>query len=299
MRHKWLGLLLGFVVALIAVYVILSLLARPVDEHPFFAQFEQRPLVMAHRGGRGLWPENTLYAFEQAAAMGVDVLEMDLHSTADEVLVVMHDDTVDRTTDGSGPIQSLTLAEIKALDAGYRWSADEGQTFPYRGQGITVPTLEEVFAAFPDMALNIEIKQAEPSLVEPFCQLMREHGLGERVLVASFHQETVEAFRQACPKVATSSGEGEVIALFALSKLFLEATYGPAAQAVQVPEYRSGLHVLTPRFVDAAHSRGLEVHAWTINETPDMQRLVALGVDGVITDYPDRLMEVLGRAEPR
>jgi glycerophosphoryl diester phosphodiesterase len=99
--------------------------------------------------------------------------------------------------------------------------------------------------------------------------------------------------------VATSTGEGEVIALFALSKLLLEATYGPEAQAVQVPEYRSGLHVLTPRFVDAAHGRGLEVHAWTINETADMQRLVELGVDGIITDYPDRLMEVVGRAASR
>jgi glycerophosphoryl diester phosphodiesterase len=223
---------------------------------------------------------------------------MDLHSTADGVLVVMHDDTVDRTTDGSGLIQSLTLEEIKALDAGYHWSADGGQTFPYRGQGITVPTMEEVFAAFPDVALNIEIKQAEPSLVEPFCQLIREYGMSDRVLVASFHQETVKAFRKECPEVATSSGEGEVIALFALSKLFLEATYGPEAQAVQVPEHRSGLHVLTSRFVDAAHGRNLEVHAWTINEVPDMQRLVALGVDGIITDYPDRLMEVLGRAEP-
>ena len=299
MRRKLLGLLLGIVVALIAVYVVLSLLARPAGEHPFFAQFEQRPLVMAHRGGKGPWPENTLYAFEQAAAMGVDVLEMDLHSTADGVLVVMHDDTVDRTTDGSGPIQSLTLEEIMALDAGYHWSAGDVGTFPYRGQGIAVPTMEEVFAAFPDTPLNIEIKQEDPPLVEPFCRLIREYGMGERVLVASFHQETVEAFRQTCPEVATSSGEGEVIALFVLSKLFLEATYGPEAQAVQVPEYRSGLHVLTPRFVTAAHGRGLEVHAWTINETPDMERLVELGVDGVITDYPDRLLEVLGRAEPR
>ena len=145
--------------------------------------------------------------------------------------------------------------------------------------------------------MNIEIKQEDPSLVGPFCELIREYELTGRVLVASFHPDTIEAFRQACPEVATSSGEGEVIALFALSKLFLEGTYEPEPQAVQVPEYRSGLHVLTPRFVDAAHGRGLEVHAWTINEASDMERLVALGVDGVITDYPDRLMAVLGRAE--
>ncbi len=295
MRSKWLRLLLGFVAVLVAVYAVLALLARPVGEHPFFTQFQQRPLVMAHRGGKGLWPENTLYAFERAVEMGVDVLEMDIHSSADGVLVVMHDDTVDRTTDGSGPVNSLTLEELKALDAGHRWSADDGQTFPYRGQGITVPTVEEVFAAFPSMPMNIEIKQAEPSLAAPFCRLIRDFGMTDKVLVASFDQEAIEEFRGECLEVATSAGENEVVALFVLGKVFLDAVYSPAAHAVQVPEYRSGLHVLTPRFVDAAHRRNLDVHAWTINEASDMQRMVDLGVDGIITDYPDRLMDLLGR----
>lgn len=293
--RPWLRVLIGVAAGLMLAYVVLALVAQPVPEHPFFAQLPTEPLVMAHRGGKGLWPENTLYAFEQATKLGADVLEMDIHSTADGVLVVMHDDTVERTTDGGGPIQALTLDQIKTLDAGYNWSADDGQTYPYRGQGIEVPTLEEVFASFPDTPLNIEIKQEEPSIVAPFCQLIRAYDMSDRVLVASFHQEAISNFRRQCPEVATTAGETQAIVLFALSKVFLDSVYTPAAQAVQVPETRRGLRVLTPRFLEAAHSSGLKVHAWTINDVDDMQRLLELGVDGLITDYPDQLMALLGR----
>jgi len=283
------------VAVLAAVYAILALLAEPAAERPFFAQFNQRPLVMAHQGGNGLWPDNTLYAFEHAVALGVDVLEMDIHTTADGVPVVMHDDTVDRTTNGTGPILSFTLAELKELDAGHRWTSDDGQTFPYRGQGITAPSLEEVFVAFPGMPMNIEIKQAEPSMVATFCQFIRDHNRADQVLVASFHEETIAEFREECPEVATSGGKSELVMLFVLSKPFAEAIWSPPASAAQVPEYEGSLHVLTPRFINAAHHRGLEVHAWTINDEDDMQRMIDLGVDGIITDYPDRLLALLDR----
>ena len=295
MRTKWLRILLGLAAALAATYAIAALLAQPAAGRPFFAQFEHQPLVMAHQGGKGLRPENTLGAFEHAVALGVDVLEMDIHTTADGVPVVMHDETVDGTTNGTGPILSFSLAELKELDAGYDWTSDDGQTFPYRGQGITVPTVEEVFAAFPGMPMNIEIKQEVPSMVAPFCQLIRDYERADRVLVASFHEETIAEFREECPEVATSTGTNETVMLYALSRLFLEATYGAPADAAQVPEYRSGLHVLAPRFVDAAHNRNLEVHAWTINDEADMERMIALGVDGIITDYPDRLLALLDR----
>ena len=301
MLSKLLKGLLGLVVLLAAAYAVLALFARPAGQHPFFDQFDEYPLVMAHQGGNGLWPDNTLYAFEQAVALGVDVLEMDVHSTADDVLVVIHDSTVDRTTDGSGAVHELTLAELQALDAAHEWTPDNGQgpelgeTFSYRGQGITVPALEELFVAFPGMPMNIEIKQAEPSIAEPLCRLIREYDRADSVLVVSFHEEATREFREVCPEVVTGTTQNEVIALFALSKPFLEGAYGPAAGAVQVPEYRSGLHVLTERFVDAAHKRGLQVHAWTINDEADMRRLADLGVDGIITDRPDLLLQVLGR----
>ncbi|MFN2225086.1 MAG: glycerophosphodiester phosphodiesterase [Anaerolineae bacterium] len=295
MRSRLLRVVVIVVVLLVGAYSVAALLARPAAEHPFFAQFEQRPLVMAHQGGDGLWPSNTMYAFERAVALGVDVLEMDVHSTADDVLVVIHDGTVDRTTDGSGAVHDLTLAELQSLDAGYRWTPDEGQTWPYRGQGIRIPALEEVFTAFPGMPMNIEIKQAEPTIAALLCRLIRDYDMADQVLVVSFHEEATKEFRDICPEVVTGTTQNEVIVLFALSRLFLEGAYGPAAGAMQVPEYRSGLHVLAPRLVDAAHRRGLEVHAWTINDEADMRRLIDLGVDGIITDYPDRLLEVLGR----
>jgi glycerophosphoryl diester phosphodiesterase len=290
-----LKIVLGLVTFLVVVYALLALLARPAADHPFFARFERYPLVMAHQGGNGLWPDNTLYAFERAVELGVDVLEMDVHSTADDVLVVIHDSTVDRTTDGSGPVHDFTLAELKTLDAAYHWTPDGGQTYPYRGQSITVPTLEELFVAFPQMPMNVEIKQAGPSIAAPLCRLIRAYGMAEKVLVVSFHKEATEVFRRACPEVTTGTTQNEVIALFALSKVLGEGAYSPAAGAVQVPEYRSGLHVLTRRFVDAAHNRNLQVHAWTINDEEEMRRLIDLGVDGIITDYPDRLLQLLGR----
>ena len=295
MRSKWLIGLIGVLVGLNLIYLALVLLAQPAGEHPFFTQFVRNPLVMAHRGGGGLWPENTLYAFERAVALGVDVLEMDVHSTADGELVVIHDSTVDRTTDGTGTVQDLTLAEVRALDAAYRWSSDDGTTYPYRGQGITVPALEEVFATFPTQAMNVEIKQIEPSITAPLCRMIRDYGMEDKILVASFHAEVIEAFREECPEVATSASESEVIVLFVLSNTFLGAAYSTTAQSAQVPEHRSGLHVLTPSLVDTSHKRNLQVHAWTINEVDDMHRLLDLGVDGIITDYPGRLLELLDR----
>jgi glycerophosphoryl diester phosphodiesterase len=260
---------------------------------PFSEEIQRRPLVMAHRGGAGLWPENTMYGFERAVALGVDVLETEIQSTADNILVLMHDSTVDRTTNGSGPISALTLEELKTLDAGYNWTSDGGQTFPFRGSGITVPTLEEVFTALPTVRINIDIKQEKPSLLESLCKTFRTLGMVDRVMVASFSSKVLKAFRRGCPEVTTSAGTGEVALFFVMNLVFLGAVYRPACQAFQVPEYSSGLRVLTKRFVKTAHRLNLAVHVWTINETTDMQRLLELGVDGIITDYPDRLISLL------
>ena len=149
--------------------------------------------------------------------------------------------------------------------------------------------------AFPDQLFNIEIKQAEPSITGPFCQLIREHGLTDQVFVASFDQQALDEFRQICPEVATSTGETDGIKLLVPSFVWLEAIHSPKAQVVQTPEEYFGMTVLKQRTVDAAHNRGMEMHAWTINETEDMERLLALGLDGIITDRPDRMLELLGR----
>lgn len=263
-----------------------------------FAEGTQyRPLVMAHRGGAGLWPENTMYGFERAVDLGVDVLETEIHSTADNILVLMHDSTVDRTTNGSGPISAFTLEELKTLDAGYNWTADGGKTFPFRGSGITVPTLEELCTALPTVRFNLDIKQEKPSLVASLCKTIRTLDMVDRVMVASFSSKVLKAFRRECPEVTTSAGTAEVALFYVLNLVFLGGVYRSGFEALQIPEYSYGLRVLTKRFVRTAHGLNLMVHVWTINETTDMQRLLGLGVDGIVTDYPDRLISLL--PEPR
>lgn len=293
MRRGCLLIFLGVVAIALIMLAIFALNAKAASEYPFFDQ--KSVMVIAHQGGEQLRPSNTLPAFEHAAALGVDVLEMDVHQTKDGVLVLMHDDTVDRTTDGSGAIQAMTLAEIKALDAGYYWTDDDGQTYPYRGQGITVPTLAEVFQAFPDMPMNIEIKQDSPSIVQSFCDLIHEYNMAEKVLIPTFHPDTMNEFRQTCPDVATSMTEPEIRKFFGLNMAGMGSLFTPPGQAFQVPETSGSLQIITPRFVQGAQNRNIAVHVWTVNDPADMERLIETGVDGIITDRPDLLLEVLGR----
>lgn len=293
-----LGKVVLVVLALGVVAVVtLALISQPREERAFFEGMPE-VAVIAHQGGDGLWPSNTLFAMERAAEMGVDVLEMDIHSSADGVLVLSHDDTVERLTDGTGLVRDMTFEELQALDAAYDWSEDDlGNDFPFRGQGMRIPALEEVFEAFPEMPMNIEIKQQEPSIVAPFCELIRAHGKQDDILVGSFHADTMRDFRETCPEVATSGTEEEIRPYYALNLLYLDAVYNPATDAFQVPEYSGDLHVVTRRFVQGTRKHNVDVHVWTVNETADMERLLELGVDGIITDRPDRLLELLGRGD--
>lgn len=294
MRRKLLIVLLCALTLVCALYVLmLKHTNPPLPPHPYFTEQTRRPLAIAHRGGGGLWPENTLEAFRGAAGLGADVLELDVHSTADGTLVVMHDATVERTTDGAGAIHSMTLAELRRLDAGYRFTPDGGRTYPFRGKGVLVPTLAEVFDACPGARFNIEPKQQQPSIVGPLCRMIRERGLARRVLVGSFSASVLAEFRAACPEVATSASTAEVATFLTLSTTHAGAEHSLAANALQVPEYMGGVHVLTRSFVEAAHARDLQVHVWTINRPEDMERILALGVDGIMTDYPDRLLTLL------
>lgn len=254
---------------------------------------------MAHRGWRGYYPENTLLSFQKAATLPIDGLEMDIHSTADGVLVVFHDDTLDRTTNGTGAIHKLTYTELQQLDAGYWWTNDDGKTYPFRGQGLTVPTMEQIFTHFPNFWINVDIKQKQPSIIKPFAQMIRDFRLTQQLCVASFDTETILEFRQECPEVLSSLSVPEVQWLFALSGLGLSHFYHPKTLpirgAAQPPEYEGRWHIVNPRFVKAAHQHGVAVHVWTVNETSDMIRLMEMGVDGIISDFPDRLLKLLGR----
>lgn len=277
------------VVVLFIIYRLLTIQPRPAQ--PYLQS--DRPMVLAHRGGADLAPENTLVAFQNAVNLGADALELDVHTSADGTVVVMHDDTVDRTTDGTGAVHGLTLAELRQLDAGYRFTTDDGQTFPFRGQGVGIPTLEEVLTAFPDMRVNIEINQADPPIEAAVTDVIDRAGARNRVLVGSEYDDVLARFRALAPDVATSAAAGEARTFYLAQLLRVSAIYRPLADAFQVPEYSGSTHVVTPSFVDAAHHHGAKVHVWTVNDAETMRRLLDIGVDGIITDRPDVAVEVV------
>ncbi|HUE93518.1 glycerophosphodiester phosphodiesterase [Pseudomonas sp.] len=275
---------------------VLALTSKPAQPAAVLSSFADQPLVIAHRGGKGLWPENSLFAFERASALGVDMLEMDLHLSSDGELVVIHDSTLERTTDGAGPVAALSLAQLQALDAGYRWSADGGQSYPYRDQGIRIPRFAEVLDGFPDMPKVIEIKVADVGMEALLCDALEAHQQRDLVIVGSFYDRSLQLFREQCPGVATSAGPGSVRMLVALNWTGLASLLSPSYQVLQIPERHNGMHVASPRLLQNAQARGLNVQLWTINEQADMRRLLDLGAHALITDYPDRALQVLGRS---
>ncbi len=261
-------------------------------------------IVFAHRGERGHFPENTLLAFEKAARYDINALEVDIHITRDGVPVVIHDETVDRTTNGQGRVCDLTLAELKVLDAGYHWPYDQPpenqpdsaeRAYPFRGQGLTIPTVAELFEAHPDLWINIDIKHHSAEIIEPFVRVIREHDMTDRVFVGSFDDRTLDQFRQACPDVTTGASASEVRRLVLLQKIGLSRFAGDLGRALQIPVRYGPIRLVTPGLVEAANRIGVGIHVWTVNDEQEMRELIDMGVDGLITDYPGRLIRLLGR----
>lgn len=288
--------LLAPVLVVAIALLMLAQFSRPVAPPPVLAALGERPLVIAHRGGKGLWPENSLFAFERASALGVDMLEMDLRRSSDGELVVIHDSTLERTTDGQGLVAEHSLEQLQALDAGYRWTADGGQSYPYRGQGIRIPRLIEVLEGLPEVAKAIEIKVPDAGLEAQLCQLLEASGQGDRVLVGSFHERSLQRFRELCPGVATSAGPSSVRLLLTLDWLGLGRLLSPSYQALQIPERHGNWPIASVSLMRTARDRGLNVLLWTVNEQPAMRRLLELGAGGLITDHPERALELLGRS---
>jgi glycerophosphoryl diester phosphodiesterase len=255
-----------------------------------------RPLAFAHRGGSALWPENTLVAFRGALKLGCDAIETDLRATRDGKLVVFHDARLERTTNGRGLLHELTLSQLKQLDAGYRFCTD-GAAFPYRGRGVTVPTLDEVVDLANGSRLNVEIKPAQPELAAMLWSFIERRSLHDRILVAAREDRLVQQFRRMSRgRVATSAGFREALKFWGATRVGVAELLSPDYDALQVPPRHRGLTVVDSRLVRAAHSLGVRVHVWTVDEPAEMRRLLALGVDGVMSDRPDRLLRVLRSA---
>lgn len=248
------------------------------------------PLLIAHRGGSALAPENTLAAFERAIRWWrADLLELDVQPTRDGDCVVFHDPTVDRTTDGSGRVADFTVEQLKGLDAGYRFTPDGGATFPFSGKGVHISTLREVLEALPGARVNVEIKdtRAQAAVQRTVREMEAEH----RVLIAAGDSRNRSRFHDYPGPV--SAGAQDLYAFYALHLSRTTRLYRPPVDAFQMPERNGGRQVLSPRLVAEAHAHNVAVHVWTVDEEADMHRLLDWGVDGIISDRPDRLARVL------
>lgn len=251
-----------------------------------------RPRVIAHRGASGDFPENTIVAFRAAAEAGAPYFELDVHMTRDGTIVVSHDATLERTCGYSGRIGEIVLADLKRLDAGWGFARAGDSRFPFRGRGIEVPTLAEVFAAFPDRCYVVEIKQSAPSLVPELLEVIRRFGMNRRVLIASEEQAPIDEIRALAPAMPTGFTYRE-IADFMMSLAPEAETYQPRGNALQIPPEFEAWRLVSLESVAAAHRAGVEVHVWTVNDPVEMRALLDLGVDGIITDYAGRLQALI------
>lgn len=272
----------------------------------------RRVLAFAHQGGASEGPSSTLWAMERALEAGADALELDVHATADGHLVVCHDPTLERTTDGRGAIAGRQLEELAALDAAYHFVPGEGArpgrpagAYPLRGRvreddRLGVATLEDVLTRFPGVPLNLDVKQRPPKVAayeHRVVDLLRRHGRGDDVIVASFDERSTAAVSALAPEVHVSAGRRGV-ALFATAVrlgLPVPARLGRFV-ALQVPLRVAGRPLVTPRFVAVAHEAGLAVHVWTVDDPLEMARAVELGVDGVMSDRPSVLAATIAGA---
>lgn len=267
----------------------------------------RRVIAFAHQGGAYEGPSSTLAAIEHALVAGATAVELDVHATRDRALVVCHDATVDRTTNAHGAIAELSLEELREMDNAYWWIEGEAVTpgrepsaYVHRAKApadrrFGVVTLEEVVVAFPGVLLNLDIKQTSPH-VEPYEQLLydelRRLERTDSVIVASFADEALGAFRAIGPEVATSAATNETAAFYFSLHEGVTPVVAPVV-AFQVPAFYGDVTVVDERFVEAAHDHDVAVHVWTINDESEMERLLDLGVDGIVSDTPTPLAKVL------
>lgn len=304
MKHKlrWLAGGIGVLGAAWLLAQVIPPRGAVPGVNPFRAARPGRPLVIAHAGGLGLNPENTLEAFAASVARGCDMLEMDLRLTRDDVLVTHHNATVEHRSNGTGAVRDHSLAEMKALNFGYHFQDATG-AHPFRDHPAHTATMEELFQKYRQQQMVLELKDREEigrEAASNLAALIAKYQMTDRVVVASFDDATLEFFRSLTHgRVATSSARNETRDFVFLRLLRLDRLWRGGMQAAQVPSdprESSGLHLARPGFVAAAHARNLAVHYWTVNDPQEMRDLIALGADGLITDFPDRLQAILAES---
>jgi glycerophosphoryl diester phosphodiesterase len=257
----------------------------------------RRPWLFAHRGGAALAPENTLAAFDAAVRLGADAIETDVRLVRDGIVVVYHDESTDRLCGVPGTIEDRTLAEVRGLDAGARFTLDGGHSFPWRGRGAGIPTLAEALRRYPATRFNIEAKTAEPALAEALAWTVRSEDAVARVCLGSFDDEQAERLRALVPEACHFLPQGAATCHVLAAKQGADASGCPGGYEVADLPVRTedGFEVVDAAVVNHFHALGVAVFVWTVDDEADMRRLLALGVDGIMTDRPDLLRRVLGR----
>lgn len=255
--------------------------------------FEMPARIFAHRGYSKEYPENTQLAFEKAIECGADVIETDVHLSKDGHVVIVHDEELSGTTNGKGRVGGLTLQEIKQLDAAYHFTRD-GESYPYRGTGITIMTLEEMLEAFPLQRFNVDLKDNNAVLARKFCDAVIHYKAEHRVLGASQYGKNVRYIRKRIPRMATSFGLWGVLGFFFLFRAGLLGLFRKfSGDALQIPPAIGPSNLANAALIRAAHSKGIAVNVWTINSERDMRRLLDMDVDGIMTDDIPLLQKVL------
>lgn len=265
------------------------------------AEFSQvgppRPLAFAHRGGAALRPENTIEAFDHGLSFGADGLELDVHLSRDGVVVIHHDDRLERTTDATGPVSALTADELARVDAGYRFtpSATAGTpAFPFRGRGIGIPTLATVLRRYRDARVIVELKTDEEELARRTVDVVRAAGAVERVALGSFYARGLNAARRYEPKLATGAAREETRWALYRSRIRWPIRRTRYTE-LQVPVRAGSTTIVTPQFIAHMHRAGLPVRIWTIDDPAEMERLLSWGADSIISDRPDLAVGVVSR----
>jgi len=256
------------------------------------------PWLVAHRGASDVAPENTLPAFDRAAALGVDALEIDVHRSADDVVFVSHDDDTRRITGEAGTIEGRTAAEVAALDAGFSFTPDGGATFPFRGAGVRIPTLAEVLLRYPSMRLSIDAKTADAPLARALADAIRAAHAEERVVVGSFVDAQARRLGRLLPGVCRFLPQRAAAWHVLGAALRVPPLWRPAYQLAALPRRHGRIEVMNPRLVRHLHRCGVPVHVWTVDDETEMRELLALGVDGLITNRPAVAARVMGRRAP-
>jgi len=274
-------------IALAAGYIWFAPVA-PIAETGFIGQKD----IIAHRAGMGHAPEDTFEAAIRADELGATMIEMDVHETQDGFLVTIHDETIDRTTQGQGAIVDMTLDELQSFNVGYGFIDEAGER-PFEYQNIAIPDIEDVFIAFAGGRFTLEIKPEHSNVPEKLCEMLKVYDLTATTVVVSRHQAPIDVFRVACPDVATAMTPDEVKNYVTWQKMGLSHWVDVKAEVIAVPEYYGEMLILSESLIEVAHARGLAVHVFTVNDVADLKRFYAMGVDGIITDYIDRAVDVL------